>query len=158
VEPATTALDLPRTLAELIGLDGAQLGGRSMLALWVGDEARGRPALLAERRAWRESDLESRSDLADLLRQRAGEPGGHIGEQVVLLRSPWKFIWNAEGGPELYDLERDPAESANRAEDEPGLVERFTAEVEAWRASQAAGASVEELDEDTRRMLQALGY
>jgi arylsulfatase len=158
VAAPTTAVDLTRTLAELLGVDMQPFGGRSLVPLLTGAEATGRAALLAERRQWPENDIERRGDIADLIAFRAGAPGAHYGDQVVLLRAPWKFIWNAEGPHELYHLERDPAELDNRAGDQTELAASLLAEVEAWRSSIQAREGDGEVSEETLRMLQSLGY
>ena len=158
VAAPTTALDLARTVVELVGVDPLGLQGGSLVALLAGDSEAGRPALLAERREWTDKDIGRRDEIQRLIEAKAGRPGGSFAEQVVLVRPPWKFLWTADGGRELYDLERDPAELANLAADRADLVEAFAAEVEAWRASVEAGKVDEELSEETLQMLQALGY
>jgi tetratricopeptide (TPR) repeat protein len=71
----------------------------------------------------------------------------------------WHFIEAPKA--ELYDLERDPGESANLATKELGVVERMRASLgEFERASIAtlAGTSPVEEDEETLRKLASLGY
>lgn len=158
VEVPTTAVDLTRTMADLLGVDAQAFGGRSLLPLLTGQEQSGRAALLAERREWPQNDIERRGDIAQLIEFRAGAPGAHYGDQVVLLRAPWKFIWNAQGPHELYHLERDPAELDNRVAAEPELAESLRTEVEVWRSSIDTREGDGELSEETLRMLQSLGY
>jgi arylsulfatase A-like enzyme len=158
VDAPTTAIDLARTVAELLGVDPSPFGGRSLVPLLTGRDPAGRPAILAERREWSDGDIERRGDIAQLIEHRAGAPGAHYGDQVVLLRAPWKFIWNAQGPHELYHLERDPAELDNRVAAEPELAAGLLAEVEAWRGSIEAREGDGELGEETLRMLQSLGY
>ena len=158
VDAPTAGLDLARTVVDLLDLDATGIRGRSLAPLLTGETSQGRPALLAERREWTEEDIQRQGDVQRLVEGKAGEPGGSHAEQIALVRRPWKFLWTADGGRELYDLERDPAESHNRAADEPELVTRFTTEIEVWRASVEAGSVDEELSEETLRMLQSLGY
>ena len=48
----------------------------------------------------------------------------------------WKLLVNPDGsGAELYDLESDPREKRNRADDEPAVVARLRSAVLAWRAT-----------------------
>jgi len=85
--------------------------------------------------------------------------------RAVIVRDR-KLILPERGNPELYDLGVDPGEAHNLALAEPELVGRLTAWLEEWtaRARQpgpgTAGSPSEgpELDEETRRALEALGY
>jgi arylsulfatase A-like enzyme/Tfp pilus assembly protein PilF len=71
----------------------------------------------------------------------------------------WHFIEAPRA--ELYDLERDPGETANLASTELGTVERLReslAEFERDSAPQVAATAPVEEDEETLRKLASLGY
>jgi arylsulfatase A-like enzyme len=157
VDAPTTALDLARTVIDLLGMHPSDLGGRSLVPLLTGRESAGRPALLAERRELNGQDFEPQ-EIQRLIEAKAGRPGTSRAEQLVLVRAPWKFLWTADGGRELYHLERDPAELDNRAAVESELTAAFEREIEAWRSSVQPGVVDEELSEETVRALRALGY
>lgn len=73
----------------------------------------------------------------------------------------WKFIlWPESQKMELYDLEADPGELTNLAEEKPRISENFKSRLESILTSQkeASGAFEVDLDEETRDMLHALGY
>jgi arylsulfatase A-like enzyme len=84
---------------------------------------------------------------------------------LVVRHGSWKGIWNAETDTvELYDLGNDPDERENVSQEEGELAERMRgfararlAECEAI-AMEASSGNEPELDEETRRRLEALGY
>ena len=56
--------------------------------------------------------------------------------QIIITR-PWKLIltnpaYQADMGPELYNLDVDPFEWSNQAKSHPELVDQFTAQLEHW--------------------------
>ena len=59
---------------------------------------------------------------------------------------------------ELYDLDHDPDENTNLADDRGADVRRLAAEVEAWSASDDVPDSPAPVDAKTAEMLRALGY
>ena len=91
--------------------------------------------------------------------------GNFWGEPLTSLRSgPWKMIQTplADGSlqSELYNLIGDPQETLDLAELRPLILERMQLELQVTRArfqAKAHGREVE-LDEETRRRLDALGY
>ena len=96
---------------------------------------------------------------------------GHVsGEQFGVRLGRWKLIHGPdEGRLELFDLERDPGEHTNVAEQEPahaaelrGLLEQWRAEADValrvWREAAGPPSSTHELDEAERARLEALGY
>jgi arylsulfatase A-like enzyme len=61
---------------------------------------------------------------------------------------------------ELFDLERDPGETRNRASIDPERAARFAERLERWRADLSRGGTgrLPELDPETESGLRALGY
>jgi arylsulfatase A-like enzyme len=82
------------------------------------------------------------------------------------IRSPqWKLIVTSDGGRELYDLQRDPGETVNLAQDHEETAATLEAHLDVWRMEmQAAMPAItgnEEpppMDEETRKKLRSLGY
>ena len=84
----------------------------------------------------------------------------------------WRLILNPEGRPpgapggaypiqevELYDLEKDPREQRNLAADHPDIVQKLTAEIDAWRKSELReDLPSQEVAPKTLEELRALGY
>ncbi len=80
----------------------------------------------------------------------------------------WKYIHDSEdGGEELYDLDRDPGENFNLADDQPRKIEQMRTLVETHRRSVTRQAAeydheeerpMEREDEEMRKRLAALGY
>ena len=88
-----------------------------------------------------------------------GQPVRHC-----ITRDRWKLHWRSAGDPLLYDLQADPHELADLAQQEPEVVERLRLELMqhlqtlATRAT-ALGAGEEiELDAATLKALNDLGY
>ena len=72
----------------------------------------------------------------------------------------WKLIVGPEEVTlELFDLETDPKELENLAEQEPERVDRLRAEVEAWRQAHTREVAEDVLPSpEDRARLEALGY
>jgi arylsulfatase A-like enzyme len=75
----------------------------------------------------------------------------------------WKGIWNLElDSMEIYDLEADPGELRNLADEHPELVGTLTQQATTWlesclsRARPPDGPSP--LDDETKARLRAMGY
>jgi tetratricopeptide (TPR) repeat protein len=82
-----------------------------------------------------------------------------IGELRALYLGPWKYIYGPR--PELYDLERDPAELQDLAAERPEERQRMEAGLRRFLAEHAdpgAADATYEASEETRRRLAALGY
>lgn len=85
-------------------------------------------------------------------------------DQYSLLDGPWKFHLFPER-PEnaLYRVDRDPGETQNLIEDSPRVARSMKTELTRFiRSSRAAFATLKysdtQIDEQTRKSLQALGY
>ncbi len=73
---------------------------------------------------------------------------------------PWKLVWRSDAPPALYDLRADPAESVDRAEDQPAIVASLLAKLDEYRnrPSKKLGGGAMILDEETQERLKAIGY
>jgi arylsulfatase A-like enzyme len=76
---------------------------------------------------------------------------------------PFKLLWSSRGHHQLYRIETDPKETRDLAQREPERTRALLAELDALYASLPEAAPVEpgaavQLDEETRRTLEALGY
>ncbi len=82
------------------------------------------------------------------------------GDWRAYLQDGFKFLWNSRGEHELYHLEKDPGETSNLSEGDPQRVARMIAALDAFFASlpEAKVAEVPEVDAETRRALENLGY
>jgi arylsulfatase A-like enzyme len=82
------------------------------------------------------------------------------GEKFGLRRGRWKLIEGPEEGTlELFDLESDPGELTNLAEQEPERTARMRGEIETWRGNHTrVGGPDMLLSEEDRARLEALGY
>lgn len=85
-------LDLPPTLAELIGFAPGEFHGRSLAPLLVGEALGG----------WRQ----------EIVATYNGQQFG-LYMQRMITDGRWKLVWNLTDVDELYDLEQDPAELHN---------------------------------------------
>ena len=54
--------------------------------------------------------------------------------QLGLADGKWKFIWEDREQTMLFDLEADPAEEHNLADEHPDLVRRYERSIDAWSA------------------------
>jgi arylsulfatase A-like enzyme len=137
-------VDLLGTLGDLLGLDvQGPAGERGSLAPWLGSEP---PAGVTRGRAY-----------AWIGSNKDGPP------QEGVLTESHKLIRFVDGDlpDELFDLESDPGERRNLAGLEPAvhaeLAELFVLTRSGLRPP-AEGAEPFELDQETRRRLEALGY
>ena len=83
------------------------------------------------------------------------------GRQFAVLRGRWKYIEAAEEKPsrELYDLREDPGERINLAGSRPDLAQAFSDQLGEWVAAETTRrTTVPEIDQDTRKMLEEMGY
>lgn len=135
-------VDILPTILDLLGFDAPdEVQGRSLAPLMRGAEA---PR--DERRPYYSESLSPRLSHG-------------FGELRVLYRGSYKYIHGPR--PELFDLERDPAElhdlSAELPRERAGLEAELRRFLDDNASPEAAGA-VYEASEETRRQLAALGY
>ena len=133
-----SVVDIAPTVLELVGQEGpGGAAGRSLSGL-VGSSAR----------------MGSRAIFADL---------GDTDKSMVV--GSWKLISGAgvPGGVEIYDLSEDPGEQTNLAAGEEPRSQKMLADHSVWlrlARGQASGSGGEaiEYDEETREVLESLGY
>jgi arylsulfatase len=130
-EGVVELVDLVPTLLDALGQPARELAGASLLPALRAQQA---PKKLA--RAW--------------ISHRAGLFAAAIGERYKLVASL------GSGARELYDLQRDPAETHNLSESEAPLALRLEAALR--HGSRPLRSEHVSLDPALRRQLQALGY
>jgi arylsulfatase A-like enzyme len=82
-----------------------------------------------------------------------------VGRLEALVSSHEKLIVHANGTAEYYDLETDPRETINLAEEEPGRVAELRADLERIRETvEPAPAPTFSADRETMDKLRTLGY
>lgn len=155
VETPTSMIDLAATLVELAtpGAD-SPLPGADLTGALRGEAVR---TVAAERPYFSDFDLElaPRAQALTLYEDR----GNARGAQVTLIDSDWKFIKSADVQPEIYDLVEDPSELENLYREQSERLAEFESRLGQWSQGLAPTAASESLeDEDTLRMLEALGY
>ncbi len=84
-----------------------------------------------------------------------------IGKWKSLYDGKYKFVHGSKGRHLLFDIERDPYEQRNLIDSEPERAGRMQTALEAYFATlpkPGAVGEVEELSEDTKRLLEGFGY
>lgn len=158
VERPSSATGVAGALRELAGVAGGDDRG---LLRWLDGDA---PDLVFAERAhtskWRRSVDPSRPT-ERLLDSLDGRAGGGRGDLVTVIDGDAKLIWAEDVPDELFALAEDPHERDDLAPRSPDEAARLRDLVEAWkRAVDRAGEDFAEgeLDEETQRMLDDLGY
>jgi arylsulfatase A-like enzyme len=132
-------VDVAPTAAELLGVPFAARDGHSLAAALLGAaEPEERPILGHRRLAARLSNLQP-------------------GEQDSLRTAQWKYIRASEADDELFDLTADPGELENLLAARPEVAAELAALLDAYLGD-VERAGTPELDPETRRKLEALGY
>jgi arylsulfatase A-like enzyme len=82
------------------------------------------------------------------------------GPRYACRTQEWKYIWSANGDPELYDLTTDPGEQRNVVSEHPDVVEDLDGRLEKHRQQvQVTEQDVSvETSEDVKERLRRLGY
>lgn len=100
----------------------------------------------------------------DALEKRVGELPDHVGKYDRSLRAirtdQYKYICGSDGSQELYDIQADPGEATNIAEDNDGIVADLDARLNDWLDSfeHADPDGEVSMDDDTKARLEDLGY
>ncbi len=143
VDVLTHHTDLHDTIADLLGSDLRRIGrDRVSLMPWLGPQAPSEPPQT---------------------RQLALIEATHSGpEQRALRTLEWKLIERPMGQtpPELYELAVDPLEERNSAPSRPGQTTTLSQRLKKfwYGLDDPPVTSTPELDDETRRQLEALGY
>jgi arylsulfatase A-like enzyme len=134
-------VDLFPTLARMLGVSAPPgLEGIDLAAAWREPAAwPAERAVFAEARNW---------------------PGMEEGDFRGSIRAgPWTLHFDKRtGGQQLFQLEQDPAELHDASRENPDLVRRLQAELDAFLASARAPLEAEPLGKEELQALQALGY
>lgn len=144
------------TVLDALGLDAAAATGAVASLLPVLEGRPGGQPVLAERYAREGDNGREHPLLRSDVRLRVYRSG------------PLKLVETSRGDDFLFDLENDPDELRNLAEERPTDLARVKAELATWRsalgipaldAPVAAGASpIGEMDHEAKERLRALGY
>jgi hypothetical protein len=95
--------------------------------------------------------------------ERAGkeDPQRYVhGEMIGVVASQLKFILGPDGREQLFDLEADPNESHNLADERPADTERLRSLLKAWQQSHPIDINATDngMTESRRQALKQLGY
>jgi arylsulfatase A-like enzyme len=152
VERPVGTIDITPTILQACGLDSGGLAGVSLRS-----GADRRSCLVTE-------FLDPPVERFD--RFHRFDPVNFRRELRGVRRGDHKYIWSSDGRDELYDLRRDPRETMNLVDTEPGLLaelrklhEQWLQEVSSAPAAVGAGDDGDfEVEEDVASTLRALGY
>ena len=152
VSGTVSTLDLAPTLLELAGQPGSLGEGHSL----VPDGRRSRTATFAE--VFPDYPRIARTSIA--IKQPIAEFQWGL---AAIRKDDLKLVVPEHGPAMLYDLVADPREEKDVAAERPEEVALLRSELDAWRrehprSEEARTGETEELDEETRRRLKALGY
>ena len=153
VDSLVETVDLMPTLLHLLEVDlpaDAAIAGRSLVPLMTGDRSDWRQVVFSSARAVSERHADRGYEL-------------NSGRKIYSARSKnWKLI-NYPGIEEdyweLYDLQNDPLEEVNVADENPEKVEELRSALGAWlRTARRTSFQPVELSDEEREKLLALGY
>jgi arylsulfatase A-like enzyme len=151
IRSTVSLLDVAPTVLELAGLPlEGLLHGRSLRLLVESPGLEAERRIVAQRREFPEDIRETREA------RFAPDTSLH----AVRGDDPLKYLRTGDGAEELYDLGADPYERRNLAEDRPEDLARMRLALEELLRARAAEGPIpgQEIDEETREALRALGY
>jgi arylsulfatase A-like enzyme len=144
-------IDVMPTVLELLGVDcpDLELRGASLVGAWGETGPEGTRPVFLQRRAYARNETKFE-----------GKPVVVKGAKLAVRDGPWKLVLAPEeGGPQLYDLSRDPAERENLAEQRPEVARRLEEVLRRWKADQRPRVPPPPaLEEEDREGLEELGY
>ncbi len=127
-ESVFAAMDLVPSLLNITGVaapQGVKFDGEDLASTLLGQDKQSRSKPIFFRRPPDRKSYAGSDDLPDL----------------AVRDEHWKLLCDYDGGrPALYDLNNDPAESANVAEKFPEVTQRLTEAVLQWNSSMPADA------------------
>jgi len=155
--------DVPVSILAWAGVElPAGLAGRP-LPVEPDESGRGRPMLASftdsplrpPAPGWRQQDA-----LLDAKRSGCREQDRVFGHTVSLLRFPWKLVSFEHHPSQLYDLSWDPRERSDLSAQNPERLAELERELASWKSGSrlAEPDRPAQLDSETHRALQALGY
>lgn len=137
-------LDIMPTALELLGVECVQpFEGRSLVELLGGGELPLIPIVTERQQYEGESDQQCIS-----------------GEEWSVLYGSWLLVDSDGRGQELYDLSTDPDALTNLINSDQEWTPRLSAYLQQWKQDHPEGAEAvhQEISDDRRRALDALGY
>jgi arylsulfatase A-like enzyme len=127
----------------------------------VGEDAIVGPVVI-QRQTYERDGLVEPIPLSDLDGKTFGAAVEVYGEMFAIRDGNWRYIEALEEtlSTRLYNLEADPRESRNLADEEPELVQRLSQLLMQWRIRHIAGPSTKPAgpSEADQQRLRALGY
>jgi arylsulfatase A-like enzyme len=124
VDQAVGLRQLPTTVLDLLGWGGSSpFPGRPLARLWTGSPGDDRPGA---------EPILSETTVEQVARDARSRVPAQRGTMRALVEGAYTYIRNGDGAEELYDLDRDPGETANLAgqPDARPVVERFRSRLE----------------------------
>lgn len=152
-DDAVQLVDLLPTVLEVVGLDRAQWPAVEGASLLGSRPVEARPAIaeymLPVRQRQRFLEVDPGFDFDPFDRRLRSIQIGNL-----------KLIVSDEGDPELYDLDQDPEELHNVADERVADAARLAARLSSWLADRDSVQAVgePELDAETLEKLRSLGY
>ncbi|MEM7583446.1 MAG: sulfatase [Acidobacteriota bacterium] len=146
IETPVSLIDVLPTVLDLVGLESPEgRDGQSLSYLLTGE-----PKV--------NGVLERRTLFAHRLQRRPAE--GKENHLWMAMRFPWKLVIPPRGNPKLFNLETDPGELDDVADQHPDIAAGLTTELMKLQAqARSSGERVDvELDEATLETLRSLGY
>ena len=113
------AADIPPTILDMVGIEPPEgLFGQTYRGVLTGPSAGPRSEIVG-----RATQLRSESDVM-----------GRPAKAYWIRRGDWFFSWDSESGEQrLYNVQKDPREDTNQADENPDLVTELRGHIQDWR-------------------------